>query len=390
MIVAGTFVHVAHSQISSAITPPATVAHVYVQTPKGVNLYNTASTGKLTLITGSPFKTIGLMVGTNGKFFFSNGTTFIHVYAMSSAGVIGKEVFNINTALYAGADCGTTGPTVLDHSGQYIYVLHNNAYDPNFGGDPCYGYQSFKISTNGQLTFIGNASGSNDRYSNAVGPMTITGNNTYAYSLYEVGYGDETIQSLKRNNGVLDLWGNVETDPAAYDSSWGWLHYGVTADPTNHLAVFLMQEQDLPFGNYAFPQLASYTVDASGNISTTNTYQNMPSPNVYPGVMNTSPSGKLLAVGSNYDYSTCACGMSNWGTSGLEVFHFNASSPITPYTATLTKTPVDSIHWDNANHLYALSYSTGKLYVFTVTPTSVTPVSGSPYTVSSPTALIVR
>jgi hypothetical protein len=28
-------------------------------------------------------------------------------------------------------------------------------------------------------------------------------------------------------------------------------------------------------------------------------------------------------------------------------------------------TPIDSIHWDKADHLYALSYSTGKLYVYT-------------------------
>jgi hypothetical protein len=30
-----------------------------------------------------------------------------------------------------------------------------------------------------------------------------------------------------------------------------------------------------------------------------------------------------------------------------------------------TSDPIDSIHWDKANHLYALSYSTGKLYVYT-------------------------
>jgi hypothetical protein len=103
-----------------------------------------------------------------------------------------------------------------------------------------------------------------------------------------------------------------------------------------------------------------------------------------------SPSGKLLAVASLTDYSACKCGSGSWGTAGLQVFHFNGSSPITHYTATLTKTPINSVHWDNANHLYALSYSTGKLYVYTITPTSITPVSGSPYTIGSPTGLFVR
>src|ERR1700733_16193720 len=47
------------AQFTPATTAPAPVAHVYVQTPKGVNLYSTSSTGKLTLAAGSPFKTVG-------------------------------------------------------------------------------------------------------------------------------------------------------------------------------------------------------------------------------------------------------------------------------------------------------------------------------------------
>jgi hypothetical protein len=49
-----------------------------------------------------------------------------------------------------------------------------------------------------------------------------------------------------------------------------------------------------------------------------------------------------------------------YGSAGLEVFHFNGAAPITPFSAVLTKAPIDEIHWDNANHLYALSNSTGK------------------------------
>jgi hypothetical protein len=108
--------------------------------------------------------------------------------------------------------------------------------------------------------------------------------------------------------------------------------------------------------------------------------------------MNMSPSGKLLAVASptGYSGSGCNCGRASWGTAGLQVFHFNGGSPITHYTATLTQTPINNVHWDNANHLYALSYSTGKLYVYTITPTSATQTPGSPYTISGPTALAVR
>jgi hypothetical protein len=88
-----------------------------------------------------------------------------------------------------------------------------------------------------------------------------------------------------------------------------------------------------------------------------------------------APSGKLLVVG---------------GTGGLQVFHFNGSNPITHDTGLLTKTPVDQSFWDNRNHLYAISQSAGKLFVFTVTSTSATQAPGSPYTISHPQNIVVQ
>jgi hypothetical protein len=44
------------SVASAAATGTAPVAYVYVSTSKGINLYDVASTGKLTLVSGSPFQ----------------------------------------------------------------------------------------------------------------------------------------------------------------------------------------------------------------------------------------------------------------------------------------------------------------------------------------------
>jgi hypothetical protein len=87
-----------------------------------------------------------------------------------------------------------------------------------------------------------------------------------------------------------------------------------------------------------------------------------------------SPSGKLLAVG---------------GDAGLEVFYFNGSKPITSYTGLLTRDEVDQFAWDNDNHLYATSYQSGKLFVFTITPTSFSQAAGSPYTIAKPLNIVV-
>jgi len=96
---------------------------------------------------------------------------------------------------------------------------------------------------------------------------------------------------------------------------------------------------------------------------------------VYIVDLRMSPSGKLLAVG---------------GVGGLQVFHFQGSSPITHYTGLLTTDQISQMFWDHNNHLYALSQSAGKLHVFTVTPTSAVEAPGSPYKIPSPSEIIVQ
>jgi len=142
-----------------------------------------------------------------------------------------------------------------------------------------------------------------------------------------------------------------------------------TADPSNHVAIS-MQAINENFEPDGPPQLATYTADSAGNLTTTNTRFNMPRPAVqYVTDIAMSPSGKLLAVS---------------GTAGLQIFHFNGSKPITHYTGLLTKVEVDQVYWDNDNHLYAASYPGNSLFVFTVTPTSVRQAPGSPYTIAHP------
>jgi hypothetical protein len=147
---------------------------------------------------------------------------------------------------------------------------------------------------------------------------------------------------------------------------------GVLAgDPTNHLA-FVLQDTN---NNYAGPTvLASYTADSKGNLTTTSTYENMPA-SALPSInaMSISPSGKLLAVG---------------GGGGFQIFHFNGGSPITHYTG-LHQTGDDFIQfgWDRESHLYALSQN--KLYVYTVTSTSIKQAPGSPYSIPEASSVIV-
>jgi hypothetical protein len=356
----------------AATASPAPVAYVYVSTSNGVNLYDAASNGKLTLVSGSPFALTGLMIGSNGKYFISLGTDYVHSYLIGSNGAIKQQLSQINTQLYSGADCGTTSGAVLDHTGQDLYVSLHNAVSPS-GDGVCEAFQTFKInSTSGTLTFLGaTVFDDEDRFAgtNTLPTLTSSGAGIDIEDIPQSG--DHVFNTFAReSNGTLNFIGQTYAAPQAQTGSY-FYPLLATADPTNHLAVAMSAEVDPPDGAFGPTQLASYTVGSQETLASTNTYKNMPTPSVVVSTMNMSPSGKLLAVGG----------------SGLEVFHFNGAAPITAYSGKLTTAGISVIHWDNANHLYALS--AGKLYVFTVTPTSITQVAGSPYAIANSHGLFV-
>jgi hypothetical protein len=88
-----------------------------------------------------------------------------------------------------------------------------------------------------------------------------------------------------------------------------------------------------------------------------------------------SPSGKLVAL--------YADGSETDGKGGIEIYHFNGAAPLTLYKTLLNGTFIDQVAWDSSNHLYAISKSSNKLYVFSVGSTSVTEDTslsiGAPY-----------
>ena len=351
------------AQTAAATTP---VAYVYVSNAVNQIIgFSASPTGKLTAIPGSPFSSpfkgpSPQSMAVNGKYLFGGWTSNIYSYSIAANGVL-KKVASINAQKYNGA--GLVEDLVLDHTGATLYDLM--ADDVN---NP---YQAFRINqSNGQLTFIwmgGERRGNNT-------PLTFTGNNRLAYTATNF-YLNPDVMGLQRNsNGTLTDININDPFPVAKPGDV-YLSVFAVADPTNHLAVAIYAEKGAPFGPQDGPELlATYTADAAGNLSTTSTYKNMPGVAVSNvNRMRMSPSGKLLAVA---------------GSAGLQVFHFNGASPITKYTGLLVSGPVSMAFWDNANHLYALGAS--KLYVFTVTPSSVSQAPGSPYAIAKPAALIVQ
>lgn len=371
---------------ASAAAPP--VAYVYVSStipgngPVGtlknqINAFSAAANGKLTSVPGSPFKDDVVGMAVNGTYLFGSTRSGIYVAAfqIQPSGAL-KWTTSTNMRSSNGSGCGGNGPLVLDHTG-------TNLYSMAFAGDDCSSedFQAFQVEKpTGFLQYVGSSTPLFFNY----GALTFGASNKYAYqatcSDYRAFY-DGVIDIYKRQtNGMLERMNVVSQIPSAKSGDF-YCADVASADPANHVAVefqLINTSQELPDG---LPQLATYTADASGNLSTASTRQNMPSVAMqYVYDLKMSPSGKLLAVG----------GSDGRGEGGLQIFHFNGAQPITRYTGLLTNAEIDQFYWDNANHLYAISSHPGKLFVFTVTPTSVSQAPGSPYTIANPNAVIVQ
>lgn len=362
--------------LTGVIVAQSPVAYVYVAEDYGsptanspITVYAVSASGQLTQIPGSPFtQTSGVMAGDNGSHFVTvdrNYTTthqYLHVYNVSSNGSIGSEVSSQDLHQWCGDNVGAE----FDHTGQFVYVMD--------GSDCGESYQSFALSKSGQLSFVGTLP-----LQNQDGELPVfSGNDQFAYTFTPAPGSSapcptDTFLGMNReSSGALDNAGITVTGPTppaglqAYQAA----QMLVTDDPTNHLASYVVFSDQSCGGTGG--GLASYTVQSNGDLVSTNTYQNLAQPAGFlSGVMKLNPAGNILAVGVG---------------SGVQFFHFNGANPITNFTGIIpAPSPsngdfIESMSWDNDNHLYGIDNKSGLLHVFTVTSSGAVEAPGSPYT----------
>jgi hypothetical protein len=350
------------TEVSSPEATSGPVAYVYVSSLGG-NLkyqvvgYEAAANGVLTPIPGSPFADNVTALALNGAWLFGVDPTGQNIdsFSIGSDGALTyKDKYT--TSLTG----GSLYDLFLDHTGSSLYSIYyttNNDYLS----------QSIDQVT-GQLSFLGDLSGGPDHNV----PLSFTGNDQFAYASSCYHFGPEIFGVQRASDGILSYLNSTPPFPAEKSGGF-YCPWAAAADPTNHLAIALTPLNS-NWGSDGPTQLAVYTADSSGNLTTTSTYQNMPAVLTQSAqTYRMSPSGKYLAVA---------------GT-GLQIFHFNGANPISKFTGLLTTDTIDNVYWDNANHLYATSYSAGKLYVFSVTARKVTQAPGSPHKIRTPQSLIV-
>lgn len=330
-----------------------------------ISVYAASSEGKLTEITGSPFKqTAGMMAGTNGSHFitldppFTTTDQYLHVYDVEPNGTIGKEVSKLDLHAWCAEDLSAE----FDHTGQDVYILE----DLECGG----GYLSFELSKSGELTFTGSVPRHN------VFPFytlpVFSGNDKFAYTAdSNSGCPASTFLGMGReSSGALENISFSTTNPLPPPGGFQAFPLLVTDDPTIHLAILVFFQAGLCGDAGQQYGLASYTVQSNGDLVSTNTWENMPqfAAGLYPGYgagLKMNAAGNILAVAV--------------GT-GIQFFHFNGADPITTFTGIIGKSGfISTMAWDGDDHLYALNAKSGKLHVYTATAKGVIEAPGSPY-----------
>ena len=376
---------------SPTLSPSSsTVAYVYVSSqtatsgPNQIVAYAADAKGQLAPVPGSPFSQSVGSIGASGGYLLaaSLSQSDINSYKIGSNGALTLGPQLTLTQQTGGTTCGNGGKFVFERTGKSLYAEI----------DDCSGNKEIASlafdSSNGSLSYLGNV----NIGTKSSAAISFLGNNKFAYSALNDAclYGGMSPFSLS-NTGLVDLTSFVQTPqfgppvpPGAKISDVKQPSYaaGFTAtDTTNHVAIaeFPCFQQSGVVATKI--QLATYTADATGDLTTSDTYATMPATAVDPQVLEMSPSGSLLAVG---------------GVGGLQVFHFNGANPITSFTNVLTTDNIGQMFWDKNNHLYAitltagsLAVSPGKLHVFTITDAAASEAPGSPYTITSPLSLAV-
>jgi hypothetical protein len=353
------------------------VAYVYVAKQTHIQGFAVASGGRLTSLPGSPVPGSVSAMALNQKYLFGVGDngTDVYSYAIAADGAL-NLVATTNVQQYDNCAIGLNLLTI-DPTGSTLYTTSTG----------CSGYAAFKIDQgNGQLQFVGTST-QEFGYSKLV----LLGNDKYAYELgcwVEDTPENFALSYQRQSDGFLTLLNeNPVPMPPASDphndyycpavigyQPWTQDLNSAASDGTNHLAIAV---QDFNLETFAFKgpvEIATYTADAQGNLTTNSTWSNMVQTAQQDTVsaMSISPTGQLLAVGAQ----------------GFQVFHFNGGAQATAFTALRQATDQFlQFGWDADNHLYALS--PGQLRVYTATPISVTEDPGSPVLIPDASSLVV-
>jgi 6-phosphogluconolactonase (cycloisomerase 2 family) len=346
-------------------------AYVYVSARVGdsnrteVYGFAASSSGELRPVDGSPVAAGVTFLAVNGKYLFGSDTAgkYIHAFAIASDGVL-RPTASTNV-VRPGKACDNAGALFVDHAGTTVYNVGS------YGTDCAeVAYQAFGVDKKtGRLELVHEAhSGRNAAL------LRFSADNRFAFGAGCAGTRPLIYGFVRHHDGSLTRI-SADSPLPTPNGNQGWCPYLTVADAHNHLVVPVYPSAESSEANGPF-ELATYSIAEDGTLTTTSTPENMPK--IAVGSLTDlaiAPSGRLVAVAGNH---------------GLQVFRVDGASPVRAMPGLLTRQEIDQMFWDGNGHLYAISQSAGKLWVFNVDEDGWASAPGSPYAVSGAQNIAVQ
>jgi len=356
---------------------------VYVSTgarwtgPYEISAFSAATDGSLTPVNGSPFTTPGIAalnsVGTGSTLFGTDG------YWIYSLGIHPDGCMNLESTTVAGQ--GPTDNPSLMPSSLYLDSGQTDLYSYNFVPADESNYASYSFDpSSGQVTQNG-ATGT----SVAADGEMLAFDKSDRFAVTSDCYFNEgpAVSEFQRNSdGTLTFFASGPQPQNAV-----YCPIGAAADHANHFVIAVNKCPEYLMCPGPF-QLAVYTVDDAGNLTTPSDWQNLPStpaaPASFAGDYSFSPDDRYFAIGGYAALDIFAWDSTTASLTRIATIN-NPQGPCTSNpssTIGCTGTPFGNLAWDSNDHLY--TFLGNQLFVYRVTPSGVTQAPGSPHAVQNP------
>ncbi len=335
--------------------------------------------GSLVPVAGSPFATDKLLFGTvgAGQFLFAVDGYSVYSYGVHSDGCISLE----NTAAVGQGpqDNPYTGPTRL-----YFDPNTSNLYSYDFVPSEEAFFASYNFEPqSGAVTML---SQTNTDMANNGGLLSFDATGKYAITA-DCSTRDGTVVSIfqRSSNGTLSSSPFAYAPLPATPDKTAFCPWGAASDRAGHIVVAgNVCNNPMPCESLGSWELAIYSIDSSGTMTTASTSQNMPvldaiSDYISPFSYEFSPDNRYFAIGSY---------------TGIEVFLWDRNAATLTLIATVNNTQgscnaqgcsgkgYGNLAWDSNHHFY--TWIGNQLVAYEVSDSAVTQAPGSPYPVHHP------
>jgi hypothetical protein len=322
--------------------------------------FSVAADGSTTPAQGSPFTGANGSLATNGKFLAATDGTNIVAFAIGANGNL-TQVSTINGTAHNDSPTGSgVGALSLDRSGSTLY-----AGEINFQGADNNAIAFFNLAPNGSLSFIAN-SGINVNFG---GRLTFTSDNQRAYGqgCFFLGW---TLYGLTRNpDGTLAIFDDHAPSPPIQNNQFFCPGPSSASPAGNFLAGVIVPEGQAGVND----SLSVYVINSDGTLTLVPS-SIMATPFMFLSDIEFDPSGTFLAAATS---------------GGVQIYRLTSGTLAAVGPPRDVDTSFDLVRWDTFGHLYAISGSAQRLFIYSASQGTLSPAPGSPYSVPSPIGLAV-